>query len=80
MEIPKELLSRPALDTPEGVLFERMRKAAFEPLKNIIEYEKLHNSLDVDDVHRLAHAITDDAMTWCKWLQHLDKQRKNGRD
>lgn len=76
MEIPPQLIPKTKSSSKEALLYERMRDAAFKPVKNIIEYEKLHNALSEDDLHRLAHELASNWLSWCMWLKYLDKQKE----
>jgi hypothetical protein len=64
-------------ETKEGKLFEKMIMAGFEPLKNIIEYEKLHNQLTEQDISLIIHGIGQGLANWVVYLKKVDEERSN---
>ncbi len=59
-------------NTTQGKIFEKMVKAGFEPLKTIIEYERLENELNEQDIELLIHAIGQGIEAWIHYLKQVN--------
>lgn len=60
--------------TAEAKAFEKMFMAGFEPLKNHVQYNKLHAQLTDDDLYLMAHALMAGVGQWCEFLRRLDTE------
>lgn len=63
--------------TREGEVFQKMFMAAFDPLKNYVQYHKLHDQLTENDLDMLAHAIADGVGQWCEFLKRAEEQSRD---